>query len=248
MANSTLGRDAFLRYALAYPDSHVESPWGGRVVKVRKKVFVFSFSSDDSWSCSLKLPHSRVVALEAPNAQPMNYGMGRHGWVSFSFEVGTELPLDTMLEYLHESFCAVAPKSLVKGVGVAPIGSPAPVPEPVPQGLPGSVLLIGDDPLRLERAARGLAAAGTGSDSASLADALDAAGALGPDCVLLDLSRNASKALALVGELGVMCHGARFVIAGARDAKMVAEVSLVAPDAEVSREAPGDPTLVALLQ
>lgn len=104
---------ALRRYALSFPDAHEDFPWGERVVKVRKKVFVFMGHSDGRLSLSVKLPESQTVALMLPFTEPTGYGLGKSGWVSARFDPNARPPEDLLREWIHESYCAVAPKKLV---------------------------------------------------------------------------------------------------------------------------------------
>ena len=75
--------------ALAYPGAREEFPWGERVVKVGKKVFVFMGMPDGGGlGLSVKLPNSGTMALMFPFATPTGYGLGKSGWVSARFEPG----------------------------------------------------------------------------------------------------------------------------------------------------------------
>lgn len=100
--------------ALAYPGATEEFPWGERVIKVKGKVFVFlGRDEDDDVGCSVKLPHSGDAALGLPFCTPTGYGLGKAGWVSASFPGGKNVPLPLLLEWLDESYRAVAPKKLL---------------------------------------------------------------------------------------------------------------------------------------
>lgn len=100
--------------ALAYPGAHEDFPWGESVIKVKGKVFVFLGRKDgDEVGCSLKLPHTGDAALGLPFCTPTGYGLGKSGWVSASFPKGKKVPVALLLEWLDESYRAVAPKTLV---------------------------------------------------------------------------------------------------------------------------------------
>mgnify|MGYP001575834750 CR=1 FL=1 len=100
--------------ALAYPGATEEFPWGERVIKVKGKVFVFlGRDEDDDVGFSVKLPHSGDAALGLPFCTPTGYGLGKSGWVSASFPGGKNVPLPLLLEWLDESYRAVAPKKLL---------------------------------------------------------------------------------------------------------------------------------------
>jgi len=113
------------KYALAFPETHEDFPWGERVVKVRKKVFVFMGLPDGGLSMSVKLPESHAVALMLPFASPTGYGLGNSGWVTARFEGGERPPVDLLEEWIDESYRCVAPKKLV-----AALGTTAASPEP----------------------------------------------------------------------------------------------------------------------
>ena len=100
------------RYALRFPESHEDFPWGERVVKVRKKVFVFMGVSNDGLSLSVKLPESQTIALILPFAVPTGYGLGGSGWVTATFAPGEHPPTDMLREWIEESYRAIAPKKL----------------------------------------------------------------------------------------------------------------------------------------
>lgn len=104
------------RYALGFPDAHEDHPWGETAIKVRTKVFVFlgSPKDDGSLGLSVKLPDSGGEALSLPFCAPTGYGLGKHGWVTVRFGPG-ETPLVGLLrDWIAESYCAVAPKTLAR--------------------------------------------------------------------------------------------------------------------------------------
>jgi len=100
--------------ALAYPGAREEFPWGERVVKVGKKVFVFMGMPDGGGlGLSVKLPNSGTMALMFPFATPTGYGLGKSGWVSARFEAGEAPPVELLRAWIDESYRAVAPKTMV---------------------------------------------------------------------------------------------------------------------------------------
>ena len=112
-----------LKAALAYPEAWEDHPWGETVVKVRKKVFVFLGHPDDpnvDFGLSVKLPESKDFALTLPYTAPTGYGLGKAGWVSATFTKGTKPDVELLLEWLDESYRAVAPKTLVKQLDLRP--------------------------------------------------------------------------------------------------------------------------------
>jgi predicted DNA-binding protein (MmcQ/YjbR family) len=99
-----------LKTALAYPDAWKDHPWGETVVKVGKKVFVFFGLPRGGLSVPCKLPHTFDVALSTFSfAEATGYGLGASGWVTAKFEGKDKVPLPLLLEWIEESYRAVAP-------------------------------------------------------------------------------------------------------------------------------------------
>ena len=118
MKRSTSSRkaaEAALReFALSFPETREEFPWGDRVVKVKGKVFVFLGRSDgEEFGLSVKLPSSGMVALDLPFASPTGYGLGKSGWVTARFPAGEDVPVPLLKEWIAESYRAVAPAKVV---------------------------------------------------------------------------------------------------------------------------------------
>lgn len=122
MADEDLKRNPHLRilrdFALAYPETHEAFPWGHRVIKVREKGFVFIGGEEGSIGISVKLPQSGEAALSLPFTEPTGYGLGKSGWVSARFGADDELPVPILRAWIDESYRAVAPKTLVKSLGL----------------------------------------------------------------------------------------------------------------------------------
>ena len=105
-------RMAVLRdFALSYPETAEDFPWGHRTIKVRGKIFLFLNEDDGLLTWSLKLPFSGEEALRLPFTNPTPYGMGKHGWVSAKMKPG-DLSAETLRNWIDESYRAVAPKTL----------------------------------------------------------------------------------------------------------------------------------------
>jgi predicted DNA-binding protein (MmcQ/YjbR family) len=102
------------RFALRYPEASEDFPWGERTIKVRGKIFVFLNHDGEQLSLTVKLPHSADAALGLPFTSPTRYRLGRSGWVSVRFPKGSVIPLDMFRDWIDESYCAVAPGSLVR--------------------------------------------------------------------------------------------------------------------------------------
>ena len=96
--------------ALAYPEVTEDFPWGHRTLKVKKKAFVFMVLDDAGLSFTVKLPSSSESALTLPFCEPTGYGLGKSGWVSAQFKKANQVPVDLLIEWMDESYRAVAPK------------------------------------------------------------------------------------------------------------------------------------------
>jgi predicted DNA-binding protein (MmcQ/YjbR family) len=99
-------------FALGYPETREDHPWGESAIKVRGKTFVFLGLSEGKFGLSVKLPRSREFALDYAFTKPTGYGLGNSGWVSASFAGKDNPPLDVLRAWIDESFRAIAPKKL----------------------------------------------------------------------------------------------------------------------------------------
>ena len=107
--------DAVEEFALALPEAWPDTPWGDRVVKVGTKIFLFvSGPESDRPVITVKVPESRDHALSYPEAFPTRYGLGRHGWVTIFVDTVPEEEREVLLDFVEESYRAVATKTLVK--------------------------------------------------------------------------------------------------------------------------------------
>ncbi|MGH8877948.1 MAG: MmcQ/YjbR family DNA-binding protein, partial [Stackebrandtia sp.] len=94
-------RASLLEFALSFPETWRDAPWGEEdvVVKVRKKIFVFLGSEDDPSTVTVKLRESQAHAMSLPGSVPTGYGLGRHGWVTVPLDAAdTELLCDWVEE------------------------------------------------------------------------------------------------------------------------------------------------------
>lgn len=108
------GEAALRKYALGFPEAYEEFPWGERVIKVNKRIFVFMHGDAEGLRITTKLPQSYRAALLAPFAKPTGYGLGKSGWVSATFHKGDAPPFDILRSWIEESYRAIAPKKLSK--------------------------------------------------------------------------------------------------------------------------------------
>ena len=113
----TLSTKALLEHlrtlALGYPEASEHHPWGETAIKVRGKVFLFLHADDERTGFSVKLPHSRELALSFDATRPTEYGLGKSGWVSVTITHDLEIPLEHIEAWVDESYRAIAPKKLV---------------------------------------------------------------------------------------------------------------------------------------
>ena len=108
-------------YGLAFPGAHPKAPWPGHNdVAVNDKTFVYLNAPGDPLGIGCKLPTSGNVALMLPWVKPMEYGMGKSGWVSATPPADQAVPIEMFKEWIDESYRAQAPKKLVAQIGTAP--------------------------------------------------------------------------------------------------------------------------------
>ncbi len=106
---------ALEEFALGFPEAWPDDPWGDRVVKVGKKIFLFVSRPDaDRPVVTTKLPESRDHALSYPDAFPTRYGLGKHGWVTIFVDAVPEEEHEVLFDFVEESYRAVATKTLVQ--------------------------------------------------------------------------------------------------------------------------------------
>jgi predicted DNA-binding protein (MmcQ/YjbR family) len=105
-------------YAMTFPEATEDHPWGHRAIKVKGKSFLFLGGEKDTkeLSLSVKLPNSRDMAADLPFAEPTGYGLGKSGWVTARFAKVGDVPVDMLKAWIDESYRAIAPKKLVKGL------------------------------------------------------------------------------------------------------------------------------------
>ena len=106
---------ALRKAALAAPGAWEDHPWGETVFKVGKKIFCTVGGNEGELRCTFKLPDSGEAALTMFSfCEPTGYGLGKSGWVSSAFDKGADVPLPMLVEWLEESYGAIAPKKLLK--------------------------------------------------------------------------------------------------------------------------------------
>jgi predicted DNA-binding protein (MmcQ/YjbR family) len=100
--------DQLRDFALSLPEAVEEFPWGDRVMKVNKKIFVFLGDK----RLGLKLPASCEAALSIAGAAPMGYGLGKANWVVIPLDAPLP-PRGVLEDWIVESYRAVAPKRCI---------------------------------------------------------------------------------------------------------------------------------------
>jgi predicted DNA-binding protein (MmcQ/YjbR family) len=121
--------DTLREFALGLPGAYEEFPWGERVIKVNKKVFVFFGlleELDKRLMVGVKLPQTGIYALQMPFVQPSGYNLGKHGWVTAQIAPGDSVPLDLLTEWIEESYRTIAPRRLVVQLDQALVESQGP--------------------------------------------------------------------------------------------------------------------------
>jgi predicted DNA-binding protein (MmcQ/YjbR family) len=114
--------DALERFALSLPEAWADAPWGDRVVKVAKKIFVFlSSPGSERPGLTVKLPDSRDHGLSFAGSVLPGYGLGKHGWVTVYVDGVPTEERDVLFDFVEESYRAVAPKTLVKRLDAKPV-------------------------------------------------------------------------------------------------------------------------------
>ncbi len=113
MARNDTTWEAIRRFALTLPEAWSDTPWeDDEVAKVAKKIFLFMGGAEGA-SVSVKLPESADQALGLSCARPTSYGLGRHGWVTVDL-AGRDCPdEEVLMDWVEESYRAVAPRKLV---------------------------------------------------------------------------------------------------------------------------------------
>jgi predicted DNA-binding protein (MmcQ/YjbR family) len=103
---------AIRKFALGLPESSEDFPWGHRAFRVNKKVFLFLAWDAGVFTATAKLPETQSMALTLPFAELTGYGMGKSGWVTARFSGKDTVPVGLLVQWIEESYRAVAPRKL----------------------------------------------------------------------------------------------------------------------------------------
>lgn len=107
--------DQLRKYALTFPEAWEDTPWEHRVVKVRKKIFVFCDNDGNkALNITVKLPESGDDAIEMDQCELTGYGLGKAGWITAHFDKKDKIDVTMLKAWIVEGYRAVAPKTLVK--------------------------------------------------------------------------------------------------------------------------------------
>lgn len=111
-------------FALAFPETHEDNPWGHPAFKVKNKSFVWLSFREAGINLTVKLTHSRLMVEEMPFAEPCGYGLGQHGWITIKISTEDDtVAMDLVKRWIEESYRAVAPKAILKQLGDMPMTS-----------------------------------------------------------------------------------------------------------------------------
>lgn len=106
--------------AAALPESErvdVEAWDGHPTFRVRGKNFVFADNEFTAISVKLDKEEAAAVVATDPGAEPVGYGLGRHGWVRVQLPTkAKDDRWDQVTEWVRTSYTLVAPKKLAKVV------------------------------------------------------------------------------------------------------------------------------------
>jgi len=130
--NLQKAHSALRAFALKYPEAWEDFPWGHSAYKVKTKIFVSlsHHDADDLIYVSVKLPVSHQDAVTRPFAEPAGYGLGKSGWVTARFGASDDIPLHLLMEWIDESYRAVAPKKVLAALEAGEVQSAAETPKP----------------------------------------------------------------------------------------------------------------------
>ena len=108
--------ETLIRAAAGYPGAYEEFPWGEPVAKVNKKIFAFlGLGGRDGAEVAVafKLPRSAPHALSLDATEPTSHGLGKSCWVTVHLDHPACPDQESLLEWLDESYRAIASAHLV---------------------------------------------------------------------------------------------------------------------------------------
>jgi len=109
--------ETLIRAAAGYPGAYEEFPWGEPVAKVNKKIFAclgLSGRAGVEVAVAFKLPRSAPHAPSLDSTEPTSHGLGKSCWVTVHLDHPACPDQGTLLDWLDESYRAIAPAYLVR--------------------------------------------------------------------------------------------------------------------------------------
>jgi predicted DNA-binding protein (MmcQ/YjbR family) len=99
--------------------------WGDHpTFRVRGKNFIFCDGTGQHLSVKLTKDEAAAVVATDPAVEPCGYGLGRHGWISFSVSPrASAARWREIEEWIRTSYTLVAPKKLARLVESTDSGS-----------------------------------------------------------------------------------------------------------------------------
>jgi predicted DNA-binding protein (MmcQ/YjbR family) len=99
--------------------------WGDHpTFRVRGKNFVFSDQAAESLGLKLPKDEAEAVVATDPQAHPMGYGLGKHGWVGVTVSKrASKARWQQVEEWVRTSYVLVAPKKLARLVEAEDLSS-----------------------------------------------------------------------------------------------------------------------------
>ena len=90
--------------------------WGGHPsFRVKGKNFVFCDQEATHLSVKLTSEEAAAVIATEPDVEPTGYGLGRHGWISFTIDHGAgDARWRQVEEWVRTSYTLVAPRRLAR--------------------------------------------------------------------------------------------------------------------------------------
>lgn len=104
---------ALRQVALRYPEAEEGGVCTRRAFKARNKAFLFMGMDDRSYNVMVKLCEALAEAAQRAVAEPKNYKVGAHGWVTATFAHDQSSPPGLLERWIDESYRLLVPKQLV---------------------------------------------------------------------------------------------------------------------------------------
>jgi predicted DNA-binding protein (MmcQ/YjbR family) len=144
MPRDLVALERYLRaFVQTLPGAWEDLPWGERVAKVGKKVFVFNLARGGDKEAhgppgiAIKLGESHAAVAKRSFATPTGYGLGKSGWLTLRFDLDEAPTVSELEAWIEESYRLIAPKKLLAQFDArAPTPPAAKLPKPRPTRAP----------------------------------------------------------------------------------------------------------------